>query len=90
MTVGTLDTRIQPGPRWLALLSQAWCELVGAVSEADTAPAATPPRYRHPHTGQAWDGHGHQPQWLRDALLCEGFTVDELRRAARAGASAAH
>ncbi len=40
------------------------------------------PRYRHPRSGQSWDGHGRQPQWLRDALLCEGYTVDALRRAA--------
>ncbi len=36
-------------------------------------------RYRHPHTGQEWTGEGPQPQWLKDALLREGMTVDALR-----------
>jgi DNA-binding protein H-NS len=36
-------------------------------------------RYRHPITQQVWDGQGAQPQWLRDALIREGYTVDELR-----------
>lgn len=39
-------------------------------------------RYRHPITGMTWDGVGGQPDWLRMALLKEGYTVDELRRAA--------
>jgi DNA-binding protein H-NS len=37
-------------------------------------------RYRHPVTAEVWDGQGTQPQWLRDALIKEGYTVDELRR----------
>ena len=36
-------------------------------------------RYRHPVTHEVWDGQGSQPQWLRDALIKEGYTVDELR-----------
>lgn len=40
-------------------------------------------RYRHPVSGRGWDGHGPQPQWLRDAVLSEGHTVEALRRAAR-------
>lgn len=51
-----------------------------------SAPAAMQPqapiKYRHPETGQAWDGDGPHPQWLRDALLKEGYTVAELRAAA--------
>ncbi|CAN5581031.1 hypothetical protein BH09PSE5_BH09PSE5_20740 [soil metagenome] len=48
------------------------------------APAATkrppaPLKYRHPRSGEEWDGTGKQPQWLRDALLKEGMTVDELK-----------
>lgn len=39
-------------------------------------------RYRHPVSGLTWDGEGAQPDWLRVALLREGYTVDELRRAA--------
>ncbi len=36
-------------------------------------------RYRHPITQEVWDGQGVQPQWLRDALIKQGYTVDELR-----------
>lgn len=49
------------------------------------APASNPPdavKYRHPKTGQTWNGDGAHPQWLRDALLKEGYTVAELRAAA--------
>lgn len=46
-------------------------------------PATAPViKYRHPTTGDTWDGRGEQPAWLRQALLKEGWTVDELRRAA--------
>lgn len=45
-------------------------------------PAPTGPRYRHPVTHEAWDGEGPQPDWLRQALLREGYTVEELRRCA--------
>lgn len=41
-----------------------------------------PYRYRHPRTLLGWDGQGAQPQWLRQALLREGYTVDELKRCA--------
>ena len=44
-------------------------------------PAPRAPRYRHPIHGHTWDGQGEHPQWLRDALLKEGYTVDELKRA---------
>lgn len=47
------------------------------VEEAVKPPAL--PKYRHPHTGETWDGEGSQPEWLRDALTRQGFTVDELR-----------
>ena len=42
---------------------------------------AKPARYRHPINGDTWDGEGRQPDWLRQALLREGYTVEELRRA---------
>ncbi len=37
------------------------------------------PKYRHPFTFETWDGEGVQPQWLREALTREGYTVEELR-----------
>lgn len=43
------------------------------------AAAPLPPKYRHPVSGETWDGVGRQPPWLRDALLREGCTVYELR-----------
>jgi DNA-binding protein H-NS len=45
-------------------------------------PAGTLPiRYRHPVSGETWDGQGEHPPWLRAALLQEGYTVDQLKRA---------
>lgn len=35
--------------------------------------------YRHPITGETWDGVGHQPGWLKRALLEEGYRPQELR-----------
>jgi DNA-binding protein H-NS len=49
---------------------------------AEPAAAATAPKYAHPKTGQVWDGEGPQPQWLKDAVLKEGYLVEELRQAA--------
>ncbi len=48
----------------------------------DTAQAVnTQPvvKYRHPVSGETWDGEGLQPEWLRHALLKEGYRVAELR-----------
>ncbi|MDP4300609.1 H-NS family nucleoid-associated regulatory protein [Leptothrix discophora] len=42
-------------------------------------------RYRHPISGESWDGVGSQPDWLRRALIREGYTVDELRCAPAPG-----
>lgn len=54
--------------------------------ELAAAPLAPPPRrqapavrYRHPVSGETWDGVGSQPDWLKQALIREGYTVDELR-----------
>ena len=41
------------------------------------APAA--PRYRPPPRGFTWDGRGRQPQWLRAAVLREGYLLAQLR-----------
>jgi DNA-binding protein H-NS len=47
--------------------------------QAVDAPKARPPKYRHPVEGHTWDGEGLQPEWLRQALLKDGYTVRELR-----------
>lgn len=42
---------------------------------------AAPPgyvKYRHPVTGDTWNGDGEHPEWLRRALLKEGYRVVEL------------
>jgi DNA-binding protein H-NS len=50
--------------------------------ETPTAPVGPlPVKYRHPVTGDTWDGQGPHPDWLRRALLQEGLRVDELRPA---------
>ena len=50
-----------------------------APPAAPLAPSAI--RYRHPVSGETWDGQGEHPAWLREALLKQGYTVDELKRA---------
>lgn len=50
--------------------------------EADPAAApdpAAPVKYRHPVSGETWNGLGPHPEWLRRALLQEGYRVAELR-----------
>jgi DNA-binding protein H-NS len=50
--------------------------------EAPVRPQRAPevlPKYRHPISGHTWDGQGGQPDWLRQALTREGYTVQELR-----------
>lgn len=42
-------------------------------------PLPTGPKYKHPITGDIWDGQGSQPPWIREALTKEGYTVEELR-----------
>jgi len=36
-------------------------------------------KYRHPVSGETWNGQGGQPVWLKEALTRQGYTVDELR-----------
>lgn len=50
----------------------------GIPSELPEIPVPSP-KYRHPISGDTWDGQGSQPQWLREALTRGGYTVDELR-----------
>ena len=57
-------------------------ELHGALPPPPPPPAgALPIRYRHPVSGETWDGQGEHPAWLREALLKQGYTVEELKRA---------
>lgn len=58
-------------------------DLMSPTPEPDTPPTpqAPPVKYRHPVTGDTWDGQGPHPEWLRRALLHEGLRVDELRPA---------
>lgn len=58
-------------------------ELGGPLPPAPPAPANSGAsiRYRHPVSGETWDGQGDHPPWLREALLKQGYTVDELKRA---------
>lgn len=49
---------------------------------AEPSPAAVEPArpsYRHPISGETWQGEGSQPEWLKQALTREGYTVEELR-----------
>ena len=87
----TLETPHDDAERQVALrkirrLMEFWRiephELRGRPSRpAPVAEAVLEVRYRHPVSGETWDGRGAQPQWLREALIREGYTVDELRRA---------
>lgn len=55
-------------------------DLQGETSDLpppNAAPRAV--KYRHPVTGDTWDGDGPHPDWLRSALLKEGYRLDELR-----------
>jgi DNA-binding protein H-NS len=55
-------------------------ELLGpSPRRRHTQPVCTTVKYRHPNSGETWDGNGPHPQWLRDALLKDGYTVDQLR-----------
>lgn len=67
-------------------LERALAELPGAPEPAVATPVV---KYRHPTTGATWDGRGSQPDWLREALTREGYTVAELRVAAEASADPA-
>ncbi len=58
---------------------------LGAGAAAKPKPVAAPPapdrapKYRHPRSGETWDGEGSQPPWLREALTKQGYTVEELK-----------
>lgn len=55
------------------------------LSQAAQVAQATPIpqiKYRHPIFDYRWDGSGPQPAWIKEALIKEGYTVEELRAAA--------
>ena len=57
-------------------------DLLAPTPEPDAPTPATGPlpvKYRHPVSGETWDGQGPHPDWLRRALLQEGLRVDDLR-----------
>jgi DNA-binding protein H-NS len=65
-------------------------ELRGPMPPAPSPPpGAAAIRYRHPISGETWDGQGEHPPWLREALLKQGYTVDELKRAVTEAAAQA-
>jgi DNA-binding protein H-NS len=71
----------------IRMLMEFWAITPDELEQAEMPPPAATPaaaatiKYRHPHSGETWDGVGSHPQWLRDALLKEGFTVEQLRAA---------
>lgn len=69
------------GRRLAGWTADLLADLVRGPSAPSEPPPAMPPpvRYRHPVLGLGWDGHGRQPQWLRDAVLHEGYLLAQLR-----------
>jgi len=67
--------------RTIRRMVEFWDISMDDIRRAPAPPKPPPPptKYRHPMTGEEWNGTGPQPQWLRKALLDEGFTVEELR-----------
>lgn len=60
-------------------LHDAGAEVVSPPPPEPKRPKMLEPKYRHPQSGETWDGLGSQPPWLRQALTREGYTVEELR-----------
>jgi DNA-binding protein H-NS len=52
---------------------------LGQAAQTTHAAEPLPVKYRHPVTGETWDGSGSHPQWMRQALLQDGYRVEELR-----------
>lgn len=68
------------GVRWAAFTAELLADLVrGPAAPVPVAVEPVLPRYRHPVRGLCWDGRGRQPQWLRDAVLQEGYLLAQLR-----------
>lgn len=56
-------------------------DLLAPTPEPEPPAGPAPVKYRHPTTGDTWDGIGPHPDWLRRALLHEGLRVEELKPA---------
>jgi DNA-binding protein H-NS len=54
-------------------------ELTTRQPAAAPRPGPSAVKYRHPVSGESWDGAGPQPEWLRRALGPEGYRVAELQ-----------
>lgn len=63
---------------WSISTRELRSEVIG-VAEQHTTTKKLSVRYRHPVSGEEWDGVGRQPDWLRHALIKEGYTVEEIR-----------
>src|SRR5690606_9193165 len=53
---------------WRISPDELWFEAPVAPAAASEAPPPPTHRYRHPLSGESWNGEGSQPQWLREAL----------------------
>jgi DNA-binding protein H-NS len=52
--------------------------MAGAAKPGAGGAPGKQPKYVHPKTGETWDGDGLHPDWLRKALLQEGYYLREL------------
>ena len=76
----------------IRMLVEYWAitpeELSAPLEDLVAPPPPAPPiefiKYRHPVSVETWNGVGAHPQWLRDALLKEGYTVEQLKPPASA------
>lgn len=63
-------------PEELAVKKSVATEAAQAMAKEVVKPTL---KYRHPVSGETWNGEGAQPEWLRFALTQEGYTVEALR-----------
>jgi len=71
----------------ITALMEFWHISLDEIARTPTPVRPPAPRvikYRHPVSGETWDGQGQHPEWLRHALLKEGWRVDELKPAHQA------
>ena len=86
-----LDLDREVALKRIRFLMEFWgisCDDLSSHEDAPSVLAPTPrvereAKYRHPESGDSWDGTGEQPEWLKRALLHEGLTVEQLRAPSR-------